>query len=145
MATQVTEFMLTLTDQDIQILDLEGLVEQKSKEKDTSEAENVQLKQTVARLESEKEEMVEQINELSVHVITQQYQTAHVPKVFQDSAENKGQKKSAENKRGEEVEETKREPMQLKKGQTSMVRKLKAKDRKRKRDVDYEYSFKKKG
>ncbi|CAK9164892.1 unnamed protein product [Ilex paraguariensis] len=73
MATQITEFMLTLIDRDLQILDLEGSVEQKRKEKDTSEAENVQLKQTVARLESKNEEMVEQINEFFVHVITQQY------------------------------------------------------------------------
>ncbi|CAK9150156.1 unnamed protein product [Ilex paraguariensis] len=123
---------------DIQILDLESSVEQKRKEKDTSKAENVQLKQIVARLESEKEEMVEQINELSVHVITQQYQTAHVHKVLPHSAENKGKEKSTVKKRGGEVEETKRDPMQLKKVQMSMVRKLKAKERKRKKDADYE-------
>ncbi|CAK9181170.1 unnamed protein product [Ilex paraguariensis] len=99
MATQIIEFMLTLIDRDIQILDLESSVEQEKKEKDTSEAENVQLKQTVARLESEKEEMVKKINELSVHVLNQQYQTTHVHKVLPYSAENKGKEKFVVKKR----------------------------------------------
>ncbi|CAK9172876.1 unnamed protein product, partial [Ilex paraguariensis] len=86
--------------------------------------------------------MIEQINKLFVHVITQKYETAHILELLPHSAEDKGKNKSTV--RGQEVEENKRDPMDLKKGKTSMVRKLKAKERKRKRDANYEYSLKKK-
>ena len=116
---QHSTFALQIQENEAIINELNEVVGNLKKKEQTFEAAIQGCKETMQNLEKENAELVDQINELSVHLITQKYQTANI------AGEDDGGK--------------------TKKGQTSMVRNIKKRDRKRNRDAEFEYSGKKRG
>ncbi|CAK9143663.1 unnamed protein product [Ilex paraguariensis] len=126
METQILDFVIKLMEKDIQIFELENLVKVMKKENDD-------VKAKMAQLEAKNRELINQINELSVHAITQRFHNlsnqVHTPSITPESDDQIQQVQNTSSKVG----------------QYSIVRRIKLKERKRNRDADYEYSKRKRG